>query len=590
MVPMVSGTGVAAAARSRLSRLDSLFGEGSEDRVPIPAAVGLLTCLFVAPLLVAAIALNEPSPLFWAVLFLDLVALFAFAVVTISRPVLFLGVLITWFALQRLVVALVAPHVDADMVRVFLAYKEGYYFILPAAAAVSMGVRWRNGERALTPLMVVDAIAVTWLGLLALHFLAAGDPSTPELTYGRRFAAPVLLFIGGRLLIPLAGQFSAGLRLVAGVAVVVAVFGLVERFLFRVGFWADVVDARVFYQKQVESGLIPEDWTVIYRGVPDGIFIAMPLGEPVRRLVSSYMEPTTLASFLAFGVLLLLLAPGMGREAGRKERLYGAAGAALLAVALLATLSRGGMVTVLVGGALFVLVKVVRAGGWPRMPVGAGVFVALLMSVGAIITTFSSFPGDGVVRDVLATRAVSGLSNEPAPGSVAPPATDGTAPGELEVVVIHPPGSTAEGAGKHFDGLQSGLERMVDKPLGDGLGAAGNWSDAPEAGGESGVGVIAAQLGVTGFLLYAAFFITTVLGLIVVAWRRTGPMGDVALVLAGAMLGLFLMSFVSESASGLLGNAPYFIFAGWTFALALPAVDRFRFVVLPDAGPDESGA
>jgi hypothetical protein len=68
---------------------------------------------------------------------------------------------------------------------------------------------------------------------------------------------------------------------------------------------------------------------------------------------------------------------------------------------------------------------------------------------------------------------------------------------------------------------------------------------------------------------------------VLVAWRKAGPMGDVALVLAGAMLGLFLTSFLSESASGLLGNAPYFIFAGWMLALALPVADRLRFVGRP---------
>jgi hypothetical protein len=586
MVPMVSGTGVAGAARTRLpGRFYAWFGEGPATRIPILAAVALLTCLFVTPLLIAAVTLNEPTPVFWVVLLLDLVALFAFAVLTISRPALFLGVLILWFALQRLVVALVAPHVDADMVRALLKYKEGFYFILPAAAAVSLGLRWRAGERSLTPLMVVDVIAIAWLGLLTLHFIASGDPSTPELTYARRFAAPMMLYVGGRLLLPSPAQFRRSLQLVAMVAVGVAAFGLIERVVFGVGFWAEVVDARVFYGKQVESGLLPENWTVIYRGVPDGIFIALPLGEPVRRLVSSYMEPTTLGSFLAFSLLLLLLAPGLGREVGSRQRLFAAGGVALLTVALLATLSRGGMVTVLAGGALFVGVRVIQARRWPRrLPVGLGALVAVSMLIGVVITTFSSFPGDSLAREALATRVISGLSDEPSAPPVTQPITEEPeppAPGDLDEIIIHPPGSTAEGAGKHFDGLRNGLDQMIDRPLGLGLGAAGNWSDAPEAGGESGVGVIAAQLGVAGFLLYVGFFIAAISGLVLAAWRRVGPMSDVALVLAGAMLGLCLMSFVSESASGLLGNAPYFIFAGWMLAMAVPTVERLKFIALP---------
>jgi hypothetical protein len=89
-------------------------------------------------------------------------------------------------------------------------------------------------------------------------------------------------------------------------------------------------------------------------------------------------------------------------------------------------------------------------------------------------------------------------------------------------------------------------------------------------------------------LLYVGFFVAAIAGLVLAAWRRAGPMSDVALVLAGAMLGLFLMSFVSESASGLLGNAPYFIFAGWMLALALPVSDRLRFGAFAGSGPGES--
>ena len=553
--------------------------------IPPIVPVALLTTLFVAPLLIAATVTNEPTPAFWAVLVLDLVALFVFAVVTISRPALFIGVLILWFALQRLVVALVAPHVDADTVRLLLTYKEGFYFILPAAAAVALYLRWRRGERALTPLLAADVVAVTWLGLLALHFLAAGDPSTPELTYARRFAAPVLLYVGGRLLVPSIGQLSSSLRLLAAVAVGVAAFGLIERFVFGVGFWADTIDATTFYGRQMESGLLPENWTIIYRGVPDGIFIALPLGEPVRRLVSSYMEPTTLGSFLAFALLLLLLAPGLGSETrpqGWYRRIIPAA-VCLLAFALFATLSRGGMMTVLVGGALFVAVRAIQARGWPSgLPVVLGTAVAVVMSVGVVITTFDSFPGDSFARDALATRVVSGLSDEPEVSGATPPDTGSEPqPGGLEEVLVHPPGSTAEGASKHLDGLRSGLDRMLEEPLGAGLGAAGNWSDAPEAGGESTVGVVAAQLGIAGLVLYVAFFGLAVTSLVAVAWRKAGPLSDVALVLTGALLGLFLVSFVSESASGLLGNAPYFIFAGWLLATTLPAVERVRLGALP---------
>jgi hypothetical protein len=572
--------------RGRLSK------RWSAEEVPVSLAVPCLTVAFVAPVIIAALIMDEPSAAFWGVLVLDLVALYAFAVATYTRPTLFIGVLVLWFALQRLVVAVAAPEVSPDMVRLLLTYKEGYYFILPAAAITALYLRARRGEAALSPLLLADVAAVTWLGLLAVHFVAAGDPSTPELTYARRFSAPLLLYAGGRLLLPALGELRSSLGLVAGIAVAVAVAGLIERFALGVGFWSETVDAAAFYGKQVESGLLPENWTVIYRGVPDGIFISLPLETPVRRLVSTYLEPTTLGSFLAFALLLVLLAPGLGAEPGRVQRRLAAVAVVVLAVALLATLSRGGMLAVLAGGALFVAVRALQGReSLQRLPLLTGSVVAVVMAIGVGITSLRQFPGDSHVRDLLETRAVSGLSNEPAaqPGNTSHPAPPGTQvedaeppdEGPLREIDLHPPGSTAEGASKHLDGLESGLNKMLDEPLGAGLGAAGNWSDSPEAGGESAVGVVAAQTGLPGLLAYVSFYAAAIGGLVAVAWRTRGAQGDLSLVLAGALFGLFIVSFVSESAFGLLGNAPYFIFAGWMLALAARPARRLRFRAFP---------
>jgi hypothetical protein len=587
MVPMASRTGVAGstAYTEPASGLRSWF-VAAERRFPLYVAVPVLTALFVGPLLIAVAVFNDPVPAVWAVLVLDLVALFTFAVATHSRPALFLGVLFFWFGLQRIFIAILSPHVDADSVRLLLTYKEGFTLILPAAAAGGVYLRWKMGEAALTLLVLTDALAVAWLSLLVVHFVLAGDPSTPELTYARRFAAPVLLYLGGRMLVPLAGQLTQSLNLLVAIAIAVAVFGLVERFALGVGFWATTIDAATFYEQQVRSGLLPENWTVIYRGVPDGIFIALPLEVPVRRLVSTFLEPTTLGTFLAFALILLLLVPGLGTELTANRKRLALAGVLILTLALVATLSRGGMLTVLAAGALFVGVRILQGRGSSQgLPLLLGAAVALILSAGVAITTFSSFPGDEAVRSLLETRGVSGLAAEPVssaePGDGAPPAPDTQQPGELEEIEVHPPGSTAEGASKHVDGLESGLDHMLGDPLGAGLGAAGNWSSSPEAGGESAVGVVAAQLGAAGLLLYLGLSISAVVSLVVVAWRCRDPLGDVALATAGALFGLLVVSFVTESAFGLLGNAPYFIFGGWVLAIALPLSRQVSFTLFP---------
>ena len=130
------------------------------------------------------------------------------------------------------------------------------------------------------------------------------------------------------------------MRLFVAIAVGVAAFGLVERFALDLSFWRDTVDATTFYGKQVESGLLPQNWTVIYRGVPDGIFIALPLQEPVRRLVSTYLEPTTLSSLLALALLLLVLVPDLAwNRAGPLRKTVVVAAIVALGVAAMATLS-----------------------------------------------------------------------------------------------------------------------------------------------------------------------------------------------------------------------------------------------------------
>jgi hypothetical protein len=568
---------------------DWLMQERPLPGPPWPLNAVLLTLVTVAPLPLAALVLDNATPLFWLLLITDLVWLFAVALATFRTPALFIAVIIIWFALQRIVIALLAPHISADLVRLLLTYKEGFYLILVAAGAISVAVRHLRGERALPILFAADVIAVAFLGWLALVFISDPQTSSPELTYLRRFAAPLLLYVGGRLLIARREQLLDSMRLFVAVAVGVAAFGLVERFAFDVSFWRDTVDATTFYGKQVESGLLPQNWTVIYRGVPDGIFIALPLQEPVRRLVSTYLEPTTLSSLLALALLLLVLVPDLAwNRAGPRQKTVVAAAIVALGIAAMATLSRGGMVTFIAATGFVLAVRWIRRPGW-TVSIPLPFLLApllVLMGLGAALTSFDNVPEEGAVRDVLATRAISGLSDEPQSAGMAQPPSSTDTP--LQEIGVHPPGSTADAASKHLRGLTSGLEEMLTKPLGRGLGATGNWSRTPGSTSESTLGVISAQLGMAGFILYSAFFAAVVISLAAAAWNRRGIWSDIPLVLAGAMLGLFIVSCVSESASGILGNAFYLLFAGWALSISSATSSRLRLQLLPDRTDDRA--
>ena len=566
---------------------DWLTAERPLPGPPWPLNAFLLTLITVAPLPLAALVLNDATLLFWLLLITDLVLLFVVALATFRTPALFIAVIIMWFALQRIVVALLAPHISADLVRLLLTYKEGFYLILVAAGAISVAVRHLRGERALPILFAADAIALAFLGWLALVFMSDPQTSSPELTYLRRFAAPLLLYVGGRLLISRRDQLLDCMRLFVAIAVGVAAFGLVERFALDLSFWRDTVDATTFYGKQVESGLLPQNWTVIYRGVPDGIFIALPLQEPVRRLVSTYLEPTTLSSLLALALLLLVLVPDLAwNRASPLQKTVVLSAIVALGVAAMATLSRGGMVTFIAATGFVLAVRWARSPGW-TVSVPLPFLLApllVLMGLGAVLTSFDNVPAEGTVRDVLATRAISGLSDEPQSADTPPPPASADTP--LQEIGVHPPGSTADAASKHLRGLTSGLEEMLTKPLGRGLGATGNWSRTPGSTSESTVGVIAAQLGMAGFALYSGFFASVIIGLTAAAWNRRGIWSDIPLVLAGAMLGLFIVSCVSESAAGILGNAFYLLFAGWALSITSAASNRLRLRLLPERTDD----
>jgi len=581
-----------SASGQALNRLgDWLTEERTLPGPPWPLNAVLLTLITVGPLPLAALVLEDVSPVVWLLFITDLLLLFAVALATFRTPALFIAVIIIWFALQRFVVALLASHIDADLVRLLLTYKEGFYLILLAVGAITVAVRHLRGERAIPALFAADVVAIAFLGWLAVVFISDPHTSTPELTYLRRFAAPLLLYAGGRLLIARREQMVDSMRLFVAIAVGVAGFGLVERFILDISFWRDTVDATTFYGKQVESGLLPLNWTVIYRGVPDGIFIALPLQEPVRRLVSTYLEPTTLSSLLALALLLLVLMPELAwNRSGPLLKTAVAAAIVALGIAAVATLSRGGMVTFVAATGFVLAVRWIRRSDW-RLSVPLPVLLVPLLAImglGAALTSFDNVPAKGTVRDVLATRAVSGLSDEPASTDTQPPpaGTDGP----LKEIGVHPPGSTADAASKHLRGLTSGLEEMLTKPLGRGLGATGNWSGTPGSTNESTLGVISAQLGIIGFVLYCAFFAAVIAGLVAAAWNRSGIWSDIPLVLAGAMLGLFIVSCVSESASGILGNAFYLLFAGWALSITSAVSDRLSLRLLPELTGDSAAS
>ena len=186
MTPPIAKADVVLASNTALRAL-SRVGVWMADEHPLPGPpwplnAFLLALMGIGPLLLGALVIQEVTPFFWFLLIADLVLLFAVASATFRTPALFIGVIIIWFALQRIVVALLAPDISADLVRLLLTYKEGFYLILVTVGAITVAVRHLRGERAIPALFAADVVAIAFLGL---PLRCSSTPAAGYLSLGR---------------------------------------------------------------------------------------------------------------------------------------------------------------------------------------------------------------------------------------------------------------------------------------------------------------------------------------------------------------------------------------------------------------------
>lgn len=195
------------------------------------------------------------------------------------------------------------------------------------------------------------ATSAIWALVLVLVFalLALGSPSALNIALLnlRRLVLVPLLFVTVLLLPWSRSQWVSLMSLIVGSCVLVAVFGLLER-MAPAELWTDwlriddysaatSVDrfrALTFYESGRFFSWDLEPW----------------LGVPLRRLISSYLEPTTLAAGLAAGLCLLLARRARGHDCTGLIALLMVAGAFTLSKAFL----------------IFLLVLLAwRSVGWP---------------------------------------------------------------------------------------------------------------------------------------------------------------------------------------------------------------------------------
>jgi hypothetical protein len=368
--------------------------------------------------------------------------------------------------------------------------RDGLVLGLVALAALSLLVSprpWHPPASARWALLLV--------GVYVAFALASPEHPILVALNLRRLAVVPLLFVALLLLPWSRTELERLMALVLVSSLVVALLGLVERFSPDT-LWTTVLDIGAFMASNPLDpwGQLPFE--------SSGRFFTWDLepqtGQVLRRLVSTYLEPTTLAPTLAMAMLLAL--------AARARRRMGKDALGLPAWA----------------GATPLLAPVFLVAGLLTVSKGFIVFVGLLL--------LWRWLGVPQPRQVFLLSAVG-----------------------ISAALLLAEAGYTEGAFAHMAGLVSATEYLLDGHLfGEGLGAAGNYALADtDVGTESGLGNGIAQIGLAALLP-----LLWVRSIAIDAWRtsvmRRDPGGP---WIAAWLLLWFLTYLLSASSLGVGGNA-----------------------------------
>jgi hypothetical protein len=233
-------------------------------------------------------------------------------------------------------------------------------------------------------------------------------------------------------------------------------------------------------QSTLISSGFGSDRTQFVNGVPDN-WLSYVSGHAFPRLVSTFMEPTTLSMFLALALLISVFAL---RDWRRRSLVTWAIACAVVGVATALTMGKGGLMIFVIGSVL-VITRATRK-------TVLIVAVPLAFLVIAVIAAAEVLPVGDNIR-------------------------------------------------LHLAGLTSGVLQLVTHPFGAGLGSTGFWAAETNGAGligrDSSVGSVASQIGVLGAVLFCAWLASLALTLL----PRTGLL--VVAVLSDSATGLLASAF-----------------------------------------------
>jgi len=409
----------------------------------------------------------------------------AAAIAVWRQPLLALYLFIVGLALHNAVLAaLYAAGVRGSTLTAIAAWKE----ILLAVALAHVGLDALRARRLPFRVGVADWLALGFGALVVLYALI--PQSALDGLAGHKAIALALrhdlvpvaaYFLGRSLLVGRDDLRRLGWTLL-GVAAFVAGIGLIDVYAVSIGWWrtSSVVD---YFHRHLGynyhgTGVRTEPDHSVY-GLPENFIYNVGGDKPfLRRLVSTFLSP--LASGYVFVVALLI---------AFRVRRAAIALSVLVAAGLLWTFSRSSLVALAAG---LVVLAAIR-----RRPV---VFVAAVAVIAVAIGWAHLFPKIGpkgrfTKVDVTYQQAIG--KNGPKRFSAA---------------------STSEPSlHEHWLALKGGVHTMIHHPEGYGLGNVGQTASrtgTPLKAGESNYTELGVELGVLGALLWTAWGLAVLIGLI----------------------------------------------------------------------------
>lgn len=484
----------------------------------------------------------------WVVLVLAIAVLVPASVVVWKRPILALYAFIVGLAVHNAVFMLLfTAGAEGWQLTVAQAWKEILLAVaivrVVADAAVARGLPFRPGL--IDALALLFAATVIIYGLVPQSVLGGEAGSKAELFAFRHHLLPVAAFFLGRALVPGRKELERIAVFVVGVAVLVAVAGIIEEYAVALDAWR-TLGAAAYFSDQLDFGTytgpagLPENFVL---NSSEGVF---------RRLVSSLLSP--LGSAYLFVVALLLIASGLAPR--RTPWLVGAAGLIIFA-GLLFTFTRSAILAL--AGGLVVLAVVQRR---PAQLAGAAAVVAVGIGFAAAFPSFAPetgfFPEDIPIQEQIAEER------------------GGLPEGNPVEVGFSDPSSIS-----HLDELERGADNLGVHLQGYGLGNSGQTAvrfDVESRAGESVYLELGADLGIAGLFFWVAFSAALIISLGQRAWTAQDAFGrtfSAALCSVGAAL--FAIAVISD----VWGN-PWNTYVFWWLAgSALSAVRRTEPAVEP---------